>query len=236
VTLVRLLWSAKTVGTLYFIFPILVGVIGTFLSVYIQMDGLDPVFVNLLYGLFMLFFVIVPMLFCGFGSWLIPLMTGEKDLAFPWCNQISFLLFMLSFFTFLATPFPFTKDSHLVHTVWLIIALHMITLSFVFSAINFIVTIITSDTVPSSRLSPFVWLILIAAFFMLMYMPVVLGAGTLFLSQKNLQLQDEILHDLPRLQVVLFFFSYPGMYVLLLPVFGMIIHVIRSFTGRPKSF
>jgi len=233
----------RAVGALYFVFAVLAGIIGVAFSFLVRMEmegvgikhfyGLPAALFRLIHGLVMIFFMMVPALFCGFGNWLVPLMTGAGDMAFPCLNRVGFWLFILAFLLFSSALFVGLSTS--VPMAWLVAALHIAALSAVFSAVNFIVTIIAmrAPGVTFSRMPPFVWSILIASFLLLMCMPVMTGAVTRWLGSPDLQMQGDGLPDVPRLQIMLWFFSHPEIYVLLLPAFGIISHVVAAFTASP---
>jgi len=251
----------KNVDTLYFVFAILAGIIGVALSLLVRMEidgagiaafrsfstafpkgAATPVympaaqvlsFFSSVHALVMIVFMMVPALFCGFGNWLVPLLIGTGDMAFPRLNRAAFWLFVLAFMLFAVALF--CLPGNFATAAGLIAALHLAAISAVISAINFIVTIIVMR-IPAVRLAdmpPFVWSILIAAFFMLLCVPVMTGAVTLLLHAYALQPQEGAFYTLPQLQVMLWFFSHPEIYVLLLPAFGIISHVVATFARSP---
>src|SRR5690606_2251797 len=106
----------KDIGTLYLIFSICAGIVGTALSVGIRMELQEPglqifadptvytVFVSSR-GLVMIFFVLMPALIGGFGNWFVPIMIGAPDMAFPRMNNISFWLLVAAFILFVMSLF-----------------------------------------------------------------------------------------------------------------------------------
>ena len=204
-----------------------------------------------MHGTTMVFLVVVPIL-AGFGNFLVPLMIGARDMAFPRLNALSYWLFlfggailMLSFFAaggaaksgWTAYPPLSLQGEGNGQDLW-ILGLHVLSLSSLATAINFIVTIANMRTQGMSwtRMPLFIWAIGTYAVLLLAVLPALSAGLTLLLLDRqagtNFFAPDEggnaVLY-----QHVFWFFGHPEVYIMILPAFGMISEIIPVFARKP---
>ncbi|MGR3570530.1 cytochrome c oxidase subunit I [Brevirhabdus sp.] len=272
----------KDIGVLYLFTSAAIGLIAVLLSVYMRLELMHPgvqymclegmrlspaaagctpnghlwnVLVTY-HGLLMMFFVVIPALFGGFGNYFMPLMIGAPDMAFPRLNNLSYWLFVagtaLALASILAPGGDGARGAGVGWTLYAplsvrdggmsmdlaIFAIHVSGASSILGAINMITTVLNmrAPGMGLFKVPLFVWSIFVTAWMLLLAVPVLAGAVTMLLVDRNFGATffdpagggDPLLY-----QHLFWFFGHPEVYIVILPGFGIISHVIATFSKKP---
>ena len=268
--LTRWLFSTnhKDIGTLYFIFSIISGLLGGFLSFMMRLELGEPGFqyfenghVFSMYvtahGLLMIFFMVMPAVIGGFGNWFVPLMIGAPDMAFPRMNNLSFWLLPVALICLVASMLvPGTPSGNGAATSWVmypplstsghpgpafdlvVIGLLAAGFSSIFGAINFITTIFNmrAPGMTMHKMPLMAWGVLVTSWLLLLSLPVLAAALIMVFTDRNVGtsfFEATGGGDPEMFQHLFWFFGHPEVYIMILPAFGIISHVVSTFSRKP---
>ncbi len=206
-----------------------------------------------MHGTTMIFLVVVPIM-AGFGNFLVPLMIGARDMAFPRLNALGFWLFLLggivlwsSWFATGGTAkagwwsYPTLSEAQFSpghgQDYW-ILSIHILTLSSLAGAINFVVTIVNMRTrgMTWMRMPLFVWALLTYGILLLVALPTLSAAVTMLLLDRQVGTHFFIPSqggNVVLYQHMFWFFGHPEVYIMVLPAFGMISEILPVFSRKP---
>ena len=251
----------KKIGILYlyttFIFFLIAGVMALLMRTQLSTPAntfLTPRLYNeimTLHGTTMIFLWIIP-IFSGFGNFLVPLLIGARDMAFPRINAFSYWLIPLAgivMYSGLLLPTgaaaagwtgytPLAERQYAVglgHDLW-ILGLHLLGISSIMGAINFLVTIhnMRAPGMTWFRLPLFVWSMEVTSGLVLLASPFLAGALAMVLMDRQLGTSffqhgsDSLLY-----QFIFWFYSHPAVYIMILPAFGIVSEIIPVFSRKP---
>ncbi|MEO5658957.1 MAG: cytochrome c oxidase subunit I [Polaromonas sp.] len=249
----------KDIGTLYLLFSFFMLMFGGVLALLIRAELFQPglqlvnpeLFNQLttMHGLIMVFGAIMPA-FVGFANWMIPLQIGAADMAFARMNNFSFWL-MIPAALMLSTSFLLPGGA--MAGGWTmyaplslqmgpamdagIFAIHILGASSIMGSINIIVTILNmrAPGMTLMKMPMFCWTWLITAYLLIAVMPVLAGAITMTLTDRHFGttfFNPAGGGDPVMFQHIFWFFGHPEVYIMILPAFGIISHIIPAFSRK----
>ena len=268
----------KDIGILYLITAAIAGFISVAFTVYMRLElmepgvqymcmegfGADPCTPNghiwnvLItgHGILMMFFVVIPALFGGFGNYFMPLQIGAPDMAFPRMNNLSYWMYVAGTTMAVLSVWSPGGNGQLGSGVgWVlypplstneqgwsmdmaIFAVHLSGASSILGSINMITTFLNmrAPGMTLHKVPLFSWSIFVTSWLILLALPVLAGAITMLLMDRNFGTAffdpagggDPILY-----QHILWFFGHPEVYIVILPGFGIVSHVIATFSRKP---
>jgi cytochrome c oxidase subunit I len=249
----------KRIAVLYLISVTVFFFLGGFFAMLIRLELLTPqgdlmqadtynkVFT--MHGLIMVFFFLIPVVPAVLGNFLIPLMIGAKDLAFPRINLLSWYLYVTggilishvmltggvdTGWTFYS---PFSTEYTNTKIVEAGLAAFIAGFSSIFTGLNFIVTIhrMRAPGLTWSRLPLFVWANYATSLIMILGTPVIAITIVLVAVERlfHLGIFDPRLGGDPLLfQHLFWFYSHPAVYIMILPSMGIISELITCFSRK----
>ncbi|MEZ6093720.1 MAG: cbb3-type cytochrome c oxidase subunit I [Pirellulaceae bacterium] len=226
---------------------------------------ITPEFYNVLFTMhatIMIFFVVIPILAGGFGNYLIPLMIGARDMAFPTLNMLSYWLLWPSFFCMFAslwtvgvgpsagwTAYPPLSVLFGEGIGWWVLGLIFSGVASMLGAINYITTIIQmrAPGMTFMRMPMTIWGLFITSILQAFALPVLTAAlflllsdrvaGTSFYLAEGLDLGESVRieggGEALLWQHLFWFYSHPAVYIMILPAMGMISDILSCFSRKP---
>jgi cytochrome c oxidase subunit 1 len=251
--------DAKVIGVQYMVAGFLFFIISGLLAEVVRAQLLTPKGALLspdayngvysLHGSGMVWMVIIPLMTGGFGNYVMPLMIGARDVAFPWLNLVSFWLFpvaaVILFSSFLVgapdagwTEYPPISLQGPAGTTMWCVAIFLIGVSSTMTGINFMVTILKmrAPGMTFTRMPLFVWSQLAtAALNMIATTALAAALLALFLERVfKIPFYDPARGGSPLLwQHMFWFYSHPAVYIMILPAFGIVSEILPTFTRKP---
>ena len=206
-----------------------------------------------IHGTAMVFLVVVPVL-AGLANFVVPLMIGAPDMAFPRLNALSYWLYLFAGVILMGSFFASGGAARTGWTAYVplstqspgngqdlwILSLHILTISSMAGAINFLTTIhnMRARGMTWMRLPLFVWSIEVFSWLLLLVLPTLAAGLTLLLLDRQFpgtfHFFDPSEGGSPILfQHAFWFFGHPEVYIMILPAFGIISELLPVFSRKP---
>ena len=252
----------KRIGILYLVTSFVFFFVAGFMAVLmrIQLSHADAGFLTraaynqvvTMHGTAMVFLFIIPVL-AGFGNYLVPLMIGARDMAFPRLNAASFWLFVIGGLVLLSSFFAADGGAQCGWTsytpcssaqfspghgqdLW-ILGIHLTGIASIIGAINFVVTIhnMRAPGMTWMRIPLFTWAIEAYAVLLLLVLPTIAAAATLLLLDRQAGTTFFAPDNGGPIlwQHMFWFFGHPEVYIMVLPAMGILSEVIPVFSRKP---
>lgn len=250
----------KDIGTLYLWFAFAMFIVAGIMALAIRVELFRPGLVFLepdmyntmvtMHGLIMVFGAIMPAA-AGLANWQLPMMLGAPDMALPRLNNFSFWILPFAAILLVSTLFvsgsgpnfgwtlyaPLSTTYAPPSTDFMIFAVHMLGASSILAALNIIATILNlrAPGMTLMKMPMFAWVWLITAFLLIAIMPVLAGAVTMMLADRNFGTSffsaagggDPLLFE-----HIFWFFGHPEVYVIIMPAFGVMSEIIPTFSRK----
>jgi len=249
----------KRIAILYMISISIMFILGGFFAVMMRLELLTPEGDLLtsdtynkfftLHGIIMIFFFLIPSIPAVLGNFILPIMLGAKDLAFPRLNLLSWYLYIIGAFGGLLVIIlggvdtgwtfytPFSTQYSNTHVLGTTLAAFIVGFSSILTGLNFIVTIhrMRAPGLTWYRLPLFVWAMYATSLVQLLATPVLAITLVMLMIEKFLHVGifDPALGGDPLLyQHMFWFYSHPAVYIMILPGMGVASEVVAAFTRK----
>lgn len=195
-----------------------------------------------IHGSTMVFLVAIPLM-SAFANYMMPVLIGAKDMAFPRLNALSFWLVPpagamiwlgAAQAGWTAYPPVSALEAGRGMDLW-ILGVQLLGTSSILGSVNFITTIfkLRKPGITFGNLSLFVWTVLVTAWLILLATPVIASALVMLFLDRNLGTTFFVGEQAIFWQHLFWFYSHPAVYIMVLPVMGVVSEVIPKMSGKP---